>query len=297
MGQREAHFHIRTHVHNTLPGSTGSVATGARHRRRGEAPTVPPGVGPTGPGPNPPPALSPPATEPTSPAQRGGSDQAYFGGYHLGGMVHGSSQLGLLSGRKHTGSSSGGNQKPAKRVSTAVAPGPQPHPQLPALGAGPDALQLTMRLLTAPAAQLGTGAGQDMGQGAGQGTAGGGPVWGQAGGVPFAPPGPQPHPQLPAGGFAGHSGGGMRQDMGTMEAQQAATQQPGYKPTFVNKCLRWTPRLHSRFVWAVDRLGGPYNALPKAIYNSMKVGGIALVQVDHYLQRYRQKARAADTGA
>ncbi|XP_020093058.1 myb family transcription factor PHL11-like isoform X2 [Ananas comosus] len=54
--------------------------------------------------------------------------------------------------------------------------------------------------------------------------------------------------------------------------------------------LRWTPELHDRFVVAVARLGGPNEAKPTAIKQSMEamgVHGLTLRHVKSHLQKYR----------
>ncbi|XP_058211254.1 uncharacterized protein LOC131323464 [Rhododendron vialii] len=51
--------------------------------------------------------------------------------------------------------------------------------------------------------------------------------------------------------------------------------------------LRWTPELHGRFVDAVDHLGGPFKATPKAIMNVMKMRGLTLYQLKSHLQKFR----------
>ncbi len=182
--------------------------------------------------------------------------------------MHGSSQLGLLSGRKHSGSSSGGNQKAAKRVSTVAgrggaspgggaqagggpvgAPEPRPHAQLLPVGAGPDTLLLASAGASGFARHGGGGTvGGGMGQGIGQSM-------------------------------------GLGLEMQMLTAAASPQLPASYAPTFSQGgYLRWTPRLSERFVWAVNKHGGLDKALPKAVYNTMNVSGIALTQVDGRLK-------------
>lgn len=51
--------------------------------------------------------------------------------------------------------------------------------------------------------------------------------------------------------------------------------------------LRWTPELHRRFVAAVDRLGGKFDATPKRILQAMGVRGLKISHVKSHLQMYR----------
>ena len=51
--------------------------------------------------------------------------------------------------------------------------------------------------------------------------------------------------------------------------------------------LRWTPQLHRRFKDAVDHLGGPANATPKAIVAAMQVKDLTVFHVKSHLQKYR----------
>ncbi|KAM7262881.1 hypothetical protein ACFE04_000564 [Oxalis oulophora] len=51
--------------------------------------------------------------------------------------------------------------------------------------------------------------------------------------------------------------------------------------------LRWTADLHDRFIDAVNQLGGPTKATPKAILRTMNVKGLTLFHLKSHLQKYR----------
>lgn len=58
------------------------------------------------------------------------------------------------------------------------------------------------------------------------------------------------------------------------------------------KRLRWSPELHSRFVEAVDELGGVDRATPKTILQRMRVPGMNVHHVKSHLQKYRLQEAA-----
>ncbi|XP_047336107.1 myb family transcription factor PHL13-like [Impatiens glandulifera] len=53
--------------------------------------------------------------------------------------------------------------------------------------------------------------------------------------------------------------------------------------------LRWNPHLHSRFVQAINQLGGPNKASPKNIQHVMNIPGLTIPQLKSHLQKYRLK--------
>ncbi|KAK7247469.1 hypothetical protein RIF29_42352 [Crotalaria pallida] len=69
-------------------------------------------------------------------------------------------------------------------------------------------------------------------------------------------------------------------------------QKPGSTAPQTKHRIQWTPELHETFVVAVNRLGGSERATPHAIFNLMKVEGLAdegltLNHVKSHLQKYR----------
>eukprot|EP00257_Ricinus_communis_P019819 XP_015578915.1 transcription factor HHO5-like [Ricinus communis] len=62
----------------------------------------------------------------------------------------------------------------------------------------------------------------------------------------------------------------------------------------VKSCRRsWTPKLHAKFVQAIEYLGGVEVATPKQIKEAMKVEGLTNDQVKSHLQKYRLNSRRA----
>ncbi|GMI66308.1 hypothetical protein HRI_000300100 [Hibiscus trionum] len=51
--------------------------------------------------------------------------------------------------------------------------------------------------------------------------------------------------------------------------------------------LRWTLELHDYFLEAVNRLGGPQKATPKAILDMMDLDGLHLLHIKSHLQKFR----------
>ncbi|QDZ21926.1 HTH myb-type domain-containing protein [Chloropicon primus] len=60
--------------------------------------------------------------------------------------------------------------------------------------------------------------------------------------------------------------------------------------------LRWTPDLHANFVSAVETLGGPKKATPKAILREMSVPGMTVYHVKSHLQKFRMHTKQQQTG-
>ncbi|CAH8385057.1 unnamed protein product [Eruca vesicaria subsp. sativa] len=80
-------------------------------------------------------------------------------------------------------------------------------------------------------------------------------------------------------------------------ADEVSMQQKKSSPSKITPCifytsdekarLRWSSDLHDCFVKAVDKLGGPDKATPKAVKDTMEVEGIALHHVKSHLQKFR----------
>lgn len=52
--------------------------------------------------------------------------------------------------------------------------------------------------------------------------------------------------------------------------------------TTLKRRLRWTPELHSKFVKAVNALGGSSKATPKEILKLMKIEGLTIFHIKRY---------------
>ncbi|KAH0917567.1 hypothetical protein HID58_025227 [Brassica napus] len=80
-------------------------------------------------------------------------------------------------------------------------------------------------------------------------------------------------------------------------AEKVGTQQKKSSSSKIKPCifytsdekarLRWSSDLHACFVKAVEKLGGPDKATPKAVKDTMEVEGIALHHVKSHLQKFR----------
>ena len=99
-------------------------------------------------------------------------------------------------------------------------------------------------------------------------------------------------PQAHFGGLPGPSGA-PHGHTGAVKTQPGGSQAAG--PT--KKRLRWTPDLHANFVSAVETLGGPKKATPKAILREMAVPGMTVYHVKSHLQKFRMHTKQRKGGA
>ncbi|XXG49179.1 hypothetical protein AAC387_Pa02g3432 [Persea americana] len=75
-----------------------------------------------------------------------------------------------------------------------------------------------------------------------------------------------------------------KRDSGGLESS-AASAQSNLQPKKQRRC--WSPELHTRFVKALQELGGPQAATPKQIRELMRVDGLTNDEVKSHLQKYR----------
>lgn len=59
--------------------------------------------------------------------------------------------------------------------------------------------------------------------------------------------------------------------------------------------LNWTDDLRRCFIRAIEELGGPQKATPKAILHTMNVSGLKIAHIKSHLQMYRNPRSAKDS--